>query len=91
MLIHGAGGGGTLAVQLAHDAGARVIATGRAHARAVAEELGAERGQVSGWAPWRRHDVERARFLYSLLMPQMLSATSKYVPDDPVRLRGGRA
>ncbi|MFI6045298.1 DUF2786 domain-containing protein [Nocardia sp. NPDC051321] len=30
-----------------------------------------------------RRNVERARFLYSLLMPQMLSATSKYVPEDP--------
>ncbi|WP_280456293.1 DUF2786 domain-containing protein [Nocardia brasiliensis] len=30
-----------------------------------------------------RRNVERARFLYSLLTPQMLSATSKYVPDDP--------
>ncbi|MGW4769878.1 DUF2786 domain-containing protein [Nocardia sp. NPDC004278] len=30
-----------------------------------------------------RRNVERARFLYSLLSPQMLSATSKYVPDDP--------
>jgi NADPH:quinone reductase-like Zn-dependent oxidoreductase len=43
VLIHGAGGGvGTLAVQLAHGAGARVVATGRAWARAVAMQLGAE-------------------------------------------------
>ncbi|MET7772417.1 DUF2786 domain-containing protein [Nocardia sp. NPDC005366] len=30
-----------------------------------------------------RAQLDRARFLYSLLMPQMISATSKYVPDDP--------
>ncbi|WP_067839732.1 DUF2786 domain-containing protein [Nocardia lijiangensis] len=30
-----------------------------------------------------RRYIDRARFLYSLLMPQMLSATSRYVPDDP--------
>ncbi|WP_109523579.1 MULTISPECIES: DUF2786 domain-containing protein [Nocardia] len=30
-----------------------------------------------------RAQIEKARFLYSLLLPQMLSATSKYVPDDP--------
>ncbi|MFD1930100.1 NADP-dependent oxidoreductase [Nonomuraea mangrovi] len=43
VLIHGAAGGvGSLAVQLAHDAGARVIATGRAAARDTALELGAD-------------------------------------------------
>ncbi|MGW4364541.1 DUF2786 domain-containing protein [Nocardia takedensis] len=30
-----------------------------------------------------RAQIDRARFLYSLLTPQMLSSTSKYVPDDP--------
>jgi NADPH:quinone reductase-like Zn-dependent oxidoreductase len=41
-LIHGAGGGvGTLAVQLAHAAGARVVATGRAWAEPVVTALGA--------------------------------------------------
>lgn len=43
VLIHGAGGGvGSIAVQLAHEAGARVIATGRAQDRATALELGAD-------------------------------------------------
>lgn len=44
VLIHGAGGGvGSLAVQLAHAAGAQVVATGRGWARELATELGAER------------------------------------------------
>lgn len=43
VLIHGAAGGvGSLAVQLAHAAGARVVATGRAADRATALELGAD-------------------------------------------------
>src|SRR5919108_666984 len=43
VLIHGAGGGvGVFAVQLARAAGARVIATGRAWARELVGELGAE-------------------------------------------------
>ncbi len=43
VVIHGAGGGvGTLAVQLAVSAGARVIATGRARARDLVLQLGAE-------------------------------------------------
>jgi NADPH:quinone reductase-like Zn-dependent oxidoreductase len=42
-LIHGAGGGvGSIAVQLARQAGARVIATGRAADRDVARRLGAD-------------------------------------------------
>lgn len=44
VLIHGAAGGvGSLAVQLAHDAGARVVATGRAADRDTALALGADR------------------------------------------------
>ncbi|SHF62111.1 NADP-dependent oxidoreductase [Streptoalloteichus hindustanus] len=43
VLVHGAGGGvGGVAVQLATQAGARVIATGRERDRATALELGAE-------------------------------------------------
>lgn len=43
VLIHGAGGGvGTFAVQLAHAAGARVIATGRGGAEPLVIELGAD-------------------------------------------------
>ncbi|HEY1294620.1 MAG TPA: NADP-dependent oxidoreductase [Chloroflexota bacterium] len=44
VVIHGAAGGvGTYAVQLAHAAGARVVATGRsAEGRSVAAELGAD-------------------------------------------------
>lgn len=43
VLVHGAAGGvGSLAVQLAHDAGARVIGTGRAADRETALELGAD-------------------------------------------------
>jgi NADPH:quinone reductase-like Zn-dependent oxidoreductase len=43
VVIHGAGGGvGTLAVQLAVSAGARVIGTGRAKARDLVLQLGAE-------------------------------------------------
>ena len=52
-LIHGAGGGvGTFAVQLARDAGARAVATGRAWAAELVRELGAEQFV----------DVERQRF-----------------------------
>ena len=44
VVIHGAGGGvGTLAVKLAVSAGARVIGTGRAQARELVLQLGAER------------------------------------------------
>ena len=44
VVVHGAGGGvGTLAVQLAVSAGARVIGTGRAEARDLVLQLGAER------------------------------------------------
>ena len=44
VLIHGAGGGvGAVAVQLARAAAAHVIATGRAWARELVTELGAER------------------------------------------------
>ncbi|MVU82433.1 zinc-binding dehydrogenase [Nocardia sp. ET3-3] len=44
VVIHGAGGAvGSVAVQLAHWAGAHVIGTGRAHSRALATELGADR------------------------------------------------
>ena len=43
VLIHGAGGGvGVYAVQLAHGAGARVVATGRAWSRQLVTELGAD-------------------------------------------------
>jgi NADPH:quinone reductase-like Zn-dependent oxidoreductase len=53
VLIHGAGGGvGNLAVQLARAAGAHVIATGRAWARDLVTELGAERFV----------DIDRERF-----------------------------
>ena len=44
MIVHGAAGAvGSIAVQLAHAAGAHVIATGRPAARALALELGADR------------------------------------------------
>ena len=43
VLIHGAGGGvGVFAVQLAHAAGARVVATGRGWAEGLVRELGAD-------------------------------------------------
>lgn len=43
VLVHGAGGGvGSLAVELARDTGARVVASGRATARELALSLGAE-------------------------------------------------
>jgi NADPH:quinone reductase-like Zn-dependent oxidoreductase len=44
VVIHGAGGAvGSMAVQLAHWAGAGVIGTGRSHSRALVTELGADR------------------------------------------------
>jgi NADPH:quinone reductase-like Zn-dependent oxidoreductase len=43
VVIHGAAGAvGCVAVQLAHNAGARVIGTGRANAEAVARDMGAD-------------------------------------------------
>jgi NADPH:quinone reductase-like Zn-dependent oxidoreductase len=43
VLVHGAAGGvGSIAVQLAREAGARVVATGRAADAEIARELGAE-------------------------------------------------
>jgi NADPH:quinone reductase-like Zn-dependent oxidoreductase len=43
VLIHGSGGGvGSIAIQLAHEAGARVIGTGRAKDRDVVLDLGAD-------------------------------------------------
>ncbi len=43
VLVHGAAGGvGAIAVQLAHEAGARVVATGWARDRDTAVELGAD-------------------------------------------------
>jgi len=43
VLVHGAGGGvGSIAVQLAHELGARVIGTGRARDREAALGLGAD-------------------------------------------------
>ncbi len=53
VLIHGAGGGvGSLAVQLAREANANVVATARSWARELATELGADRFV----------DVDRERF-----------------------------
>jgi NADPH:quinone reductase-like Zn-dependent oxidoreductase len=53
VLVHGAGGStGALAVQLAREAGARVVATGRAGAEETARAYGAERFV----------DIERDRF-----------------------------
>ncbi|MGF6888728.1 NADPH:quinone reductase-like Zn-dependent oxidoreductase [Nocardia sp. GAS34] len=44
VVVHGAGGAvGSMAVQLARWAGARVIGTGREHSRSLAIELGADR------------------------------------------------
>ncbi|MFI1919961.1 NADP-dependent oxidoreductase [Nocardia sp. NPDC020380] len=44
VVIHGAGGAvGSVAVQLAHWAGAEVIGTGRGHSRALATEMGVDR------------------------------------------------
>jgi NADPH:quinone reductase-like Zn-dependent oxidoreductase len=44
VVIHGAGGAiGSMAVQLAHWAGAEVIGTGRSHFRSLVLELGADR------------------------------------------------
>lgn len=43
VLIHGSGGGvGSIAIQLAHEAGARVIGTGRAKDQDVVQDLGAD-------------------------------------------------
>jgi NADPH:quinone reductase-like Zn-dependent oxidoreductase len=57
VLIHGAGGGvGTMAVQLAVRAGARVIGTGRPNARELAQSLGAERYLDIAQDPWDEVD-----------------------------------
>ena len=61
VVIHGAGGGvGTLAVQLAVRAGARVIGTGRADARDLVLHLGAEQYldlALDAWSEVKEVDV----------------------------------
>jgi len=61
VVIHGAGGGvGTLAVQLAVNAGARVIGTGRADARDLVLHLGAEQYldlALDAWSEVKEVDV----------------------------------
>ena len=67
VLVHGAAGGvGSIAMQLAHELGARVIGTGRAGGRETALGLGADAfvdlqaGQAGGRRPGRRR-VRRDR------------------------------
>jgi NADPH:quinone reductase-like Zn-dependent oxidoreductase len=66
VVIHGAGGGvGTLAVQLAVRAGARVIGTGRAAARDLVLQLGAE--QYLDVARDALSDVEAVDVVFDLI------------------------
>jgi NADPH:quinone reductase-like Zn-dependent oxidoreductase len=58
VVIHGAAGGvGSIAVQLAHEAGARVIGTGRADDRDLVLGLGAHAFQDPGADPGEQADV----------------------------------
>ena len=66
VVIHGAGGGvGTVAVQLAVSAGARVIGTGRGDARDLVLQLGAE--QYLDLAHDALGDVERVDVVFDLI------------------------
>ncbi|MFI0454242.1 NADP-dependent oxidoreductase [Actinomadura sp. 6N118] len=101
VVIHGAGGGtGTLAVQLAREAGAHVIATGRGRAAGVAAEMGAQTFV----------DLERERFedvvepvdlVFDTIGGELLERSAGKVKPGgalvsitappPVRPEGGRA
>src|SRR3954471_16342645 len=75
VVIHGAGGGvGTLAVQLAVSAGARVIGTGRAEARELVLQLGAE--QYLDLAHDALGDVEGVDLVFDLIGGEVLHASS---------------
>lgn len=68
VLIHGAGGGvGTWAVQLAHAAGAHVLAAARAHARELVTELGADRFIDTDSEPYERASPEGVDLVLDLV------------------------
>ncbi|MGP4026282.1 NADP-dependent oxidoreductase [Actinomadura sp. 3N407] len=101
VVIHGAGGGtGTLAVQLAREAGAHVIATGRGRVADLAAEMGAQSFV----------DLERQRFddavgpvdlIFDTVGGDLLARSARKIKPGgalvsitappPVRPEGGRA
>ncbi|MFP3967077.1 NADP-dependent oxidoreductase [Actinomadura fulvescens] len=100
VLIHGAGGGtGTLAVQLAREAGAHVIATGRGRAAEVAAEMGAK--TFVDLERERFEDVEPVDLVFDTIGGELLERSAGNVKPGgtlvsitappPVRPEGGRA
>jgi NADPH:quinone reductase-like Zn-dependent oxidoreductase len=81
VLIHGAGGGvGSMALQLARAASAHVIATGRASARDLAIELGAERFVDLDREPFEEV-VEKVDLLVDLVGGEILERSGAVVRD----------
>jgi NADPH:quinone reductase-like Zn-dependent oxidoreductase len=78
VLIHGAAGGvGSLAVQLAREAGARVIATGRAGDRETALALGAE--TFVDLQGDRLEDTEKADVVFDVIGGDVLDRSAALV------------
>lgn len=66
ILVHGAAGGvGSMVVQLAHEAGAYVIGTGRADDRAAAEDFGAQ--EFVDLGSDRLEDVGEVDFVFDVI------------------------
>jgi NADPH:quinone reductase-like Zn-dependent oxidoreductase len=84
VLIHGAGGGvGSIAVQLARAAGAHVIATGRAWARELVIELGAD--QFVDLDRERFEDVaEKVDLVVDLVGGEILRRSAAVVKDTGI-------
>jgi NADPH:quinone reductase-like Zn-dependent oxidoreductase len=79
VLIHGAAGGvGTLAVELAKWAGARVIGTGRSNARQRVLELGADEFVDVGQSGWEQ-SVASVDLVYDIIGGDVLARSSTVV------------
>ncbi len=78
VLVHGAAGGvGSIAVQLAREAGARVIGTGRAADRKLAHDLGAETFVDLGAEPLE--DAGEVDLAFDVIGGEILDRTARMV------------
>ncbi|MFG1998881.1 NADP-dependent oxidoreductase [Spirillospora sp. NPDC048911] len=100
VVVHGAGGGtGVMAVQLAREAGAEVIATGRGRAAEVAMEMGAQ--TFVDLERERFEDVEAVDLVFDTIGGELLERSAAKVKPGgalvsvtappPVRPEEGRA